>query len=90
MISFHSSTIHRYNDDGTHLVTEYGDYGMIFAETMYTADDSVSYATTYTYEFDESDNVTHSRTFNNGVLFHDDQYAFDENRADAQKMHQPE
>ena len=72
-------TVIDYREDGTRLVTAYGDYGMTDSETEYAADDTVLTVITYQYEFDADGNVLHLQVFTDGTLTRDEVYAYDEN-----------
>lgn len=70
-------TVIDYYEDGTKLVTDYGDDGEVAKETYYKADGTVEKEWTYTYETDSEGNWTSIKVYEGERLVKETEYALD-------------
>jgi len=57
-----------YYEDGSSLVTTYTERGDVASDVSLLSDGTVAYETSYTYEYDEADNLLRASTYENGRL----------------------
>lgn len=67
-----------YYEDGTKLVSKFGENTEVETETMYNADDTVAYVRTYIYETFEDGNWKSIKVYEDDELIKESEYAMDE------------